>query len=144
LKTNSVILGFAILLTVFPLNAFALEKFAWEYRLLLVFVPADDDGSLKQQRQLLAGRDSDIKERHMRIIDISTVGHAEVDGHVDQDLETTRLRKGYNVPSDRFSVILIGKDGGEKGRWIKPVRPDKIFDMIDAMPMRQDEMQTDK
>jgi hypothetical protein len=144
LKADSVILGFAILLTVFPLNAFALEKFTWEHRLLLAFAPSNDDELLKRQRQLLAGRNSGIKERHMRIIDVSSAGPVKVDGHVDQDLETSQLRKGYNVPSDRFSVILIGKDGGEKGRWIEPVRPDKIFDMIDAMPMRQDEMQTDK
>ena len=37
-------------------------------------------------------------------------------------------------------MILIGKDGGEKQRWSEPVEPQEFFQIIDAMPMRQDEM----
>ena len=38
-----------------------------------------------------------------------------------------------------LTVILIGKDGGEKGRWSQLVDPDEVFALIDAMPMRQRE-----
>ncbi|MEO0712973.1 MAG: DUF4174 domain-containing protein [Pseudomonadota bacterium] len=37
-------------------------------------------------------------------------------------------------------VLLIGKDGGVKGRWATAVGTDTLFPLIDAMPMRLREM----
>lgn len=39
-----------------------------------------------------------------------------------------------------FSVVLIGKDGGEKLRRTTPLAPADLFALVDAMPMRQAEM----
>lgn len=39
-----------------------------------------------------------------------------------------------------FSVVLIGKDGGEKLRQTSPLAPADLFALVDAMPMRQAEM----
>lgn len=39
-----------------------------------------------------------------------------------------------------FSVVLIGKDGGEKLRRATPLLPSELFAIVDAMPMRQAEM----
>jgi len=39
-----------------------------------------------------------------------------------------------------FCLILIGKDGHEKLRSYEPVSLKKIFQLIDQMPMRQEEM----
>lgn len=39
-----------------------------------------------------------------------------------------------------FSVVLIGKDGGEKLRRTTPLPPADLFALVDAMPMRQAEM----
>ena len=36
-----------------------------------------------------------------------------------------------------FSVVLIGKDGGEKLRRTTPLSPDELFAIVDAMPMRR-------
>jgi hypothetical protein len=36
---------------------------------------------------------------------------------------------------------LVGKDGGVKRQDTKPVKATAIFEQIDAMPMRQQEMQ---
>ena len=35
--------------------------------------------------------------------------------------------------------MLVGKDGGEKFRSTEPVRPQDLFDRIDAMPLRRRE-----
>ncbi len=46
-----------------------------------------------------------------------------------------------NIPSDSsFTLLLIGRDGGEKFRSYKLVSAKAIFDMVDAMPMRIQEM----
>jgi len=41
-------------------------------------------------------------------------------------------------------VVLVGKDGGEKLRRGAAVDIDEIFSVIDAMPMRQREMEEKK
>jgi hypothetical protein len=43
-----------------------------------------------------------------------------------------------------FSVVLIGKDGGEKLRRATPLSPDELFAIVDAMPMRRAEMRERK
>lgn len=50
--------------------------------------------------------------------------------------------KKYNVTPDQFTLLLIGKDGGEKFRSAKPVEIETIFRLIDSMPMRQAEMRS--
>jgi hypothetical protein len=42
--------------------------------------------------------------------------------------------------SAAFSVVLIGKDGGEKLRRSTPLAPADLFAIVDVMPMRQAEM----
>ncbi len=41
-----------------------------------------------------------------------------------------------------FSVVLIGKDGGEKLRRQAPLAPAELFAIVDAMPMRREEMRS--
>ena len=41
-----------------------------------------------------------------------------------------------------FAAILVGKDGGEKHRSVEPISPQTLFDLIDAMPMRQREIRS--
>lgn len=43
-----------------------------------------------------------------------------------------------------FSVVLIGKDGGEKLRRTTPLPPEELFAVVDAMPMRRAEMRSSK
>jgi len=50
------------------------------------------------------------------------------------------FRKHLSVPPGQFMVILIGKDGGEKFRQDRNVELKEIFNIIDAMPMRRQEM----
>ena len=49
--------------------------------------------------------------------------------------------KKWNVDSDNsFTFILVGRDGGEKLRSSEVVSAEKLFGLIDAMPMRKDDM----
>ena len=41
---------------------------------------------------------------------------------------------------ENFTVILVGKDGGEKYRSDQPLSQKKLYAIIDAMPMRREEM----
>ena len=48
------------------------------------------------------------------------------------------IRKRFNF--DNFNLILIGKDGGVKYNNNEPVKINKIFEIIDKMPMRMQEI----
>ena len=69
-------------------------------------------------------------------------------GPVQDAIGYTRFRAGANRDLRRrfepnrlgLTVVLVGKDGLEKGRWNRPVDVDEIFALIDTMPMRQREM----
>jgi hypothetical protein len=42
--------------------------------------------------------------------------------------------------SDLFEVLLVGRTGRMKERWSEALNPDGLCAIIDAMPMRIDEM----
>ena len=50
---------------------------------------------------------------------------------------TIQQYKKWGVTNVPFTVILIGKDNGEKLRSHQPVSLTKLFDLVDNMPMRQ-------
>jgi hypothetical protein len=51
-----------------------------------------------------------------------------------------KLRRRFNVQSGRFTVVLVGKDGGTKMVLEDRAELLKIFERIDDMPMRQQEI----
>jgi len=126
-----------------PANARPLDPFQWDYRPLLIFTPSADYTAFKVQftatnAALNALYDRDILRIHIIGRDDSVGLHGQPMPHVPTDDVPTAhaLRSTYQVLRDQFTVILIGKDGGEKGRWTEPVAMDDILALIDTMPMR--------
>lgn len=50
------------------------------------------------------------------------------------------IRKRFAAAPNRFTVILVGKDGGIKLKRNEQTDLRQIFTLIDSMPMRQNEM----
>jgi len=59
---------------------------------------------------------------------------------IDGGGEEQALRDRFGIANDTFAVVLIGKDGGEKGRFLEPLEPTTLFDLINRMPMRRREL----
>lgn len=108
----------------------AVSAMQWQQRPLLIF-SATGDARLIAQREAVA---HGYAERDIHIVTI--VGDA-VAGAADS---AAALRRRYHIEPGAFTVILIGKDGGEKLRSAAPLPADRLFATIDAMPMRRDEM----
>ncbi|MHC5826161.1 MAG: DUF4174 domain-containing protein, partial [Nostoc sp.] len=62
-------------------------------------------------------------------------------GQPIDESSAAKLRNRFRVNKENFRVILVGKDGGVKRSDTTPVKATAIFEQIDAMPMRQQEMQ---
>lgn len=56
----------------------------------------------------------------------------------------TKIRADYQVPEDQFLAVLVGKDGEVKQASAHPVTAAELFAIIDAMPMRRQEMKPGK
>jgi hypothetical protein len=125
---------------------FRLADHRWEHRPLLVFAPSADHDFLTAHEKALEGNDAGIRDRDMILVTVVEDGTSRLrmapsdDGRPLTDAAVRRLRDRFSVPPAAFRVILVGKDGTEKQRSAEPVSIRSIFDRIDAMPMRQREM----
>ena len=116
-----------------------LSRYRWQNRPLLVFAPTASTPALREQRALIAASDAGVIERDMVVIIVAGDSvETQFGGRVAASAST--LRRRYGVSSDAFRVLLVGKDGGVKLTRTSPTAMSAIFRLIDAMPMRRDEM----
>ena len=117
-----------------------MQRFQWQNRPLLVFAPAPDDPALTRQLEIAEQHRAGWRERDMVTIVVAGDRPVTVDGTRAKDLANGALRQRYRVTGDSFAAILVGKDGTEKLRHDGTIPAAKLFQTIDAMPMRRREM----
>lgn len=121
-----------------------------QYRPVLVFAPSTTPAFLQQMRNLAQGGVS-MHERN--VITVPILLHPDnkpwgvlFNGNFDigemSAGEQAAARRRFHIRPNDFTVILIGKDGGEKLRSHTPISLDTLRSTIDAMPMRQEEMRS--
>jgi hypothetical protein len=117
-----------------------LSDYRWERRPLLLFAPTDNDPRLIETLSRIEASRCDFVDRDMVIGQVVTEGRSTLDGQVINADESQRLAKQYAIGENTFSVLLIGKDGGEKLRVNEVPDLQAIYAVIDGMPMRSREM----
>lgn len=143
LVRSALILTFLVTSVAFgPVTVVAadLGDYRWERRPLLLFAPTDTDPRLAETQRRIEASRCDFVGRDMVLGVVVGEGDSTLDGEVIDAGETNRLVERYAIDANAFTVVLIGKDGGEKLR-VKEV-PDlsAVYALIDGMPMRRDEM----
>ena len=123
----------ALLAAATTASAGPLDPWRWERRVLVVAAPDATDADLRVQRTLLAEDPQGLAERDLLVVEVTGDG-------ADHGLDAGALRSDLDLPDDAFAVRLVGKDGGVKLRADAPVPLAELYDLIDSMPMRQDEM----
>lgn len=113
-------------------------------RVLIVFASSRADQQFQQQLTLLAQHANDMQERDLIVV--PNLFHAEAKASQQplaaqsvEDQDAARTRKRFHITPGEFTVILLGKDGGEKFREHKLITIEQLNEIIDAMPMRKDE-----
>lgn len=109
-------------------------------RLLLVFSPSPRDSRLAEQRTEIQRNRDGLLERDMVVYQMVIDGQSYCEGGPIDVQTAHEIRRQFGVPDDSFQVILVGKDGAVKLRRVTSTRLWKVFSLIDAMPMRQQEM----
>ena len=102
------------------------DQYLWTNRPVLLFAPSERDEAYGLQMETLAADKSGLAERHIVVLsDVSAPGGSQ-------------LREALEI--DGFEIVLIGKDGGVKLRSKTPLDVEKLYAVIDSMPMRRREM----
>jgi hypothetical protein len=117
-------------------------------RRLLLFTPSVGDVPFKTQMEWLRSSRPDLRERDLEVVLVVGGGGGDErpvnfkdDLFVLLDRPAEReQRRRFHVAPGQFTVLLIGKDGGEKLRRGTPISIGTLDALIDAMPMRQQEM----
>ena len=107
-----------------------LASYVWTSRVLVVTAPSEADPQLVAQRRIYdEGRAGAIERDLVMVV---AVGDSP---------QASALRRRFGL-SAGFQVVLVGKDGSAKLASDKAVSINRLFALIDAMPMRRQEMQT--
>lgn len=100
-------------------------------RIFTVYTADITDAGYRKQMQILNADQAGLTERD---IEVKTCVYSA---------KTAGTFKNKNL-KPAFAVTLTGKDGGEKYRASKPILLQTLFGIIDAMPMRINEMRKNK
>ncbi|MEH2395587.1 MAG: DUF4174 domain-containing protein [Nostoc sp.] len=123
------------------MSSFNLSSQKWKNRVLLVFAPSVDNHTYQQQMQLLQEHNSGFADRDLVLVQVLATDESYANRQPIDEFSAAKLRDRFGVDKGNFRVILVGKDGGVKRSDATPVQATAIFKEIDAMPMRQQEMQ---
>lgn len=99
------------------------EKLKWENRLVIIF---ENEKSDEQINKFTQSR-TEFRERDMKIVFVEKSYKKEFTGH-------------YNGRIEHPAIYLIGKDGFLKFESDELVSDNIIYDIIDKMPMRKQEI----
>ncbi len=111
-----------------------LKDYRWKNRILLL---CEKDKALVQSEKQVRAFEAFPKELEERKLVILIYRNGIL---MDKDFKILK-NNVYSLENKGFQkVLLIGLDGGVKWEGELPVKPDKIFEIIDSMPMRRAEM----
>lgn len=120
------------------------SDYRWKKRLLFIFSPKKDSEVFQKLQEDIVAQRPEIEDRHMVVFEIFDRGQSRRDGNPLDRQAALSIRSRFAIPSHKFCVILVGKDGSVKLQRDEPVKLFEIFQLIDSMPMRQNEMRKGK
>jgi hypothetical protein len=144
LKTTLPAIIISLMLIASSLNAeetpMDLSQFQWKNRLLFLFAPNRSHPSFNVLQKSIETQQAEVVDRDLVIFEVLETGTSRMDTK-DLDPQVAQsLRDKFDARPGRFAVILVGKDGGIKMNRQDPTQLEDIFALIDAMPMRREEM----
>jgi hypothetical protein len=128
-----------------PPPAVTLQSMRDRYRPVLIFAPSDTP-QLRSQLQILMHDQPQLQQRDIVLVPVLSPGTLDQAFRNSPTISSMSssdqlaARKHFHIAPDELTVLLIGKDGGEKFRSHQPISAEQLFNLIDAMPMRRQEM----
>jgi hypothetical protein len=126
------------------LNGQNLEKHRWENRVLIIKDFSEQSDKYQLQLKEFVNSSKELKERKLILYQIIGEEHQIINldnkalANIDSSLKSDDNFE--NAPDDEFRIVLIGLDGGIKLEQAEILKKEKLFQIIDSMPMRAREL----
>ena len=120
-----------------------LEKVLWKNRIVISFMPAIESSHSNAQSKNYQKETEQWSERDLFFIEINPDLKVKINGQLTNEVDASEFVKIFPSNPEEYLVVLIGKDGSEKHRSFKAIPNSLLFEIIDAMPMRQTEIMRD-
>jgi hypothetical protein len=101
------------------------------YREVILFYPVNKIDTASKQFKMLSEDMAGLTERQIKITRVAT------------NTKNFEKYSSLKINPSLFTLVLIGKDGGEKFSSNKVITSTKLYSLIDQMPMRKQEMKND-
>jgi len=121
-----------------------LTKFQWKNRLLFLFAEDANDPFFKNLQNQIMAQKAEVDDRDLIVFEVPAKGPARMSTTPLDRQQADSIRNHFDITSNTFSLILVGKDGGIKLKSDDRVDLSAVFGLIDSMPMRQNEMRQKK
>ncbi len=135
-----------LLMILAPKNTMPMDfdQFQWKKRLLFLFAPDASHPIFRNLNSEIKKQKAEVEDRDLVVFEVlekgpSRMGRTQLDRQVADS-----MRNRFKAPQQKFTLILVGKDGGVKMRRHDPANLKEVFELIDSMPMRQNEMRQKK
>lgn len=118
------------------------KKHKWKNRLVLIIT--NDIKSPDYRKQMVSFRPilKELEERKLIIYKILPESNL-LFGHPSEfRIQDQKVYDKYKKTDKIFEIVLIGLDGAEKFRQTEYLSPEKLFAIIDGMPMRRSEIKS--
>ncbi|AIE87942.1 DUF4174 domain-containing protein [Fimbriimonas ginsengisoli] len=113
-----------------------LARYRNRNRVLILFAPNRNDSRYQRQLREIAGQMEAFRDRDIAELHVLSSGP----GGTVKPSDASLLRTLFNVRRGQFRVVLLGKDGATALDESSSVSASQIFDLVDEMPMRQQEL----
>ena len=121
-----------------------LANYKWKNRILIIFSDTKDNSLFQKQMQLFLEDKEGLEERDLIVFQVfEEIGIMPSKKTIsNSDTEELKKQFDFSFAENKFAVFLVGKDGGTKLKVENKILTlEKLFGTIDAMPMRQREME---
>lgn len=123
-------------------DSILLDSYTWHNRLLLIFTPDQGHPEFIAQNEELARVGAELIVRDLVIFRMMPGEAVTIDNSISSESNSNEIYRDFAIDTSEFRVLLIGKDGTLKLTRPVAVGTTDLFELIDSMPMRQMEMQT--
>ncbi|ADR20109.1 hypothetical protein MATR_22780 [Marivirga tractuosa] len=119
----------------------SLDDFQWKNRLLIIYTADQKSTQLDKQLAEITRNKEGYNERDLKVIILKNQKVEIWNSNKNHLLDFHQIIKELNIEEKQpLQNLLIGKDGGVKLKSNSTISNEKLFRIIDAMPMRQREM----
>ena len=122
-----------------PQAPFALDRYRWRHRVLVVSAHAEDDAALMAMQSEVASMHEEFADRDMLLVTLLTSGTSMAGDRELTAADVSASRAVLGIHADSFALRLIGKDGSIKLSSESATSIADVFSLIDSMPMRRRE-----